>query len=99
MEKVHIGFKKHENKTRGINKYSKLITFHPDGYLSPAIIPAGTFCREEISRRRLEPVPSLLKIPVTNWRAITNREVVIETSFGLPCDDLVISFVAGVLTL
>ena len=80
-------------------KYSKWITFHPDWYLGTTIVSTRAFRWEEVSCRGLEPVPPRVKIPVTNRRPVTNREVVIETSLGLPRDDLVISFVAGVVTV
>ena len=80
-------------------KNSKLITFHPDRDLGTTIVSTRAFGWEEVSCWRLEPVPSRVKISVANRRPITNREVVIETSLGLPHDDLVISFVAGVVTV
>ena len=67
--------------------------------MGPTVVSTRTFGWEKVPSWRFEPVPSLRKIFVTDRRPVTNREVMIEASLGLPRDDLVISFMAGVVTV
>lgn len=75
-----------------------LITFHPDRDVGAAVVAPRTLGGQEVARRRLEPVPVLRQVLVTNWGPPAHRQVVVEAPLRLPGQQTIVTLKTGVIT-
>ena len=75
-----------------------LITFHPDRDVGAAVVAPRALSRKEVARRRLEPVPVLRQVLVTNRGPPAHRQVVVEAPLRLPGQQTIVTLKTGVIT-
>ena len=75
-----------------------LITFHPDGDVGSAVVAPGALGGQEVAGRRLEPVPVLGQVLVTDGGPPAHAQVVVEASLRLARHQTIVTLETGVIT-